>query len=41
LNIAEQARAQRADAAVELDKAEAEIRRALMAAKTATPAPRA
>ena len=41
LNIAEQARAQRADAAVELAKAEAEIRRALMAAKTATPAPRA
>ncbi len=40
LNIAERARAQRADAAVELDKAEAEIRRALMAAKAMPPAPR-
>ncbi|MFO0197255.1 MAG: toxic anion resistance protein, partial [Alphaproteobacteria bacterium] len=40
LNIAERARAQRADAAVELDKAEAEIRRALMAAKAIAPAPK-
>jgi uncharacterized protein YaaN involved in tellurite resistance len=40
LNIAERARAQRADAAVELDKAEAEIRRALMAAKAIPSAPR-
>jgi superfamily II DNA or RNA helicase len=40
LTIAERARAQRADAAVELDKAEAEIRRALMAAKAIPPAPK-
>ncbi|MFM7780147.1 MAG: toxic anion resistance protein, partial [Alphaproteobacteria bacterium] len=40
LNIAERARTQRADAAVELDKAEAEIRRALMAAKAIPPAPK-
>jgi uncharacterized protein YaaN involved in tellurite resistance len=40
LTIAERARVQRADAAVELDKAEAEIRRALMAAKAIPPAPK-